>query len=866
MVQVKLVKADALVSDIYAGSLDNATPTLSWVTEGTEKNWLQKQYQIQIVYGDKEETIVGPIESSESSYISWPGRHLNSKESFCVSVRVIGQDGSSSEWSDRFRFTVGVLNNEWDTPFIAAKDQPLASHVDKISPETLFRSPIFEVANKPIKRALIYSTAQGVYEIELNGSKVSDDYLAPGWTSYEQRLLHQVYDVTNKLSFSNVIGARVASGWYSGFLGFDGGASNIYGHYKSVSLELNIEYEDGSIQVIKTDDSWKSSSGPIVNAQLYNGEVYDARLEVDGWSTVSNSSGWNEVVTVPNTSKLIAPQSFGYVKVVEILKPKEIITTPSGKKIFDFGQNSVGVLRFNKTKAPRGHQITFKHAEVLEHGELGTRPLREAKATDVYIFKGDENGEQYSPRFTFHGFRYAQIEDWYGELTLDSVELLVLSTFMEETGKFECSNPKLNRLFQNVFHSTRGNFLSIPSDCPQRDERMGWLGDIALFAPTSLYLFDCYSFLRSWLVDVKLEQFENGNFPSVVVPDVIHAYETLWNGIYTAIWQDATVIVPFRLFEATNNKDILEAQYQSAKTWVEFIPKINGKFRWDKIKFQLGDWLDPSAPPENPAKAMTDPYLVSDAFLFLIVTQLKQIAEVLNKTEDVQKYQDLAIKCKEDFREEYVTKSGRVVSDSQTAYALAITFGLLNDDEIKNAGSRLSTLVQSNDYKIGTGFAGTPFITEALVRSGYLEDAYKMLLQEACPSWLYPVSVGATTVWERWDSMLPNGDINPGEMTSFNHYALGAVATWLYERVGGISLRSPGWKKILLQPCPGGGLTEASALHLSPFGLIKSSWTIKNGVFNYDIVVPLNTSAQVILPNGDSHEVGSGSYSYTVSM
>lgn len=866
MVQITTVKADGLGSDRYAGCLNNATPTLSWKAEGTEKNWLQKEYQVRIQYGDNEVSLFDPIQSAESSYISWPGRRLKSRESFSVSVRVTGEDGSTTEWSNSYSFKVGILNNEWHAPFIAAKSQSVASHVDKISPETLFRSPGFEVA-KPVKRALIYSTAQGIYELEINGTKVSEDYLAPGWTSYKHRLLHQVYDVSDKLDLLNVIGARVASGWYSGFLGFDGGASNIYGDYRAISLELVIEYEDGTVQEIKTDDSWMSSLGPIVNAQLYNGETYDARLEVANWSSPQGDiSEWKGVQLVPNSSTLIAPQSFGYVKVVDTLKPKQMITTPSGKTIFDFGQNSVGVLKLNKTKAPKGHKVTLKHAEVLEHGELGTRPLREAKATDIYIFKGDENGEEYSPRFTFHGFRYAQVENWPGELTLDSVELLVLSTYMEETGKFECSNTKLNRLFQNVFHSTRGNFLTIPSDCPQRDERMGWLGDIALFAPTALYLFDCYPFLRSWLEDVRYEQDENGGFPSVVSPDVIHAYKTLWNGIYAAIWQDATVIVPFRLFEATNNKDILKAQYDSARIWVEFIPKVDGKYRWDKIEFQLGDWLDPSAPPDDPAKAMTDPYLVADAFLYLIVTQLKSMAEALNKTTDVAKYGALAEKCRDDFREEYVTKSGRVVSDSQTAYALAITFGLLNEDELQYAGNRLSFLVQSGNYKIGTGFAGTPFITKALVRSGHLDQAYKMLLQEECPSWLYPVTVGATTVWERWDSMLPNGDINPGEMTSFNHYALGAVATWLYEQVGGISIAAPGWKKILFKPMPGGEITNAKALHQSPFGLVESSWSIENGVFKYDITVPLNTSALVVLPNGEVYDVGSGSYSYTIRI
>jgi alpha-L-rhamnosidase len=842
------------------GALATTKPSLNWLLEGDENDWIQAKYEINIQYDDGF-TEYFEVESSDSAHIEWPGRPLNSKESVAVQVRVTGVDNSQSFWSDKFTIQTGDL--QWQTPFIVQVDQDATTHEDKISPEILFRSPVFTL-NKEVKRATVFSTALGVYEVEINGQKISDAILEPGWTSYNHRLLHQVYDVTSLISKTNVVAGRVAAGWFSGFLGFDGGASNIYGTEKALSLQLDILFEDGSTQSISTSSDWKSTTGPIVNAQLYCGETFDATREIEGWSIPGlDITTWSAVVEIKHRSKRIIPKSFGYTKVIEVLKPKELIFTPKGHYVLDLGQNVVGFLHMNRVNGQKGHTVVFKHAEVLEDGELGTRPLRAAKAIDEYIFKGDIDGEEYTPRFTFHGCRYVQIENYPSELTLSSFEFRVIGSEMESVGAFECSDPLINRLYQNVFNSTRGNFVSIPSDCPQRDERMGWLGDIAVFAPTALYMFDSYNFLKSWLEDLKYEQEENGGFPAVVVPDVIKAYDTPWNGAYAAIWQDASVIVPWRLYEATRNTDVLDAQYDSMKMWYEFLPKIPGKIRWDKVKIQLGDWLDPTAPPDDPLKAVTDPYLVADAFLYLILKQLVRAAEVLRKKEDLKYFQRCKQKAKQDFKEQYISEEGKLFCETQTAYALVVVFGLHDSDEqVKIAGERLSMLVASNGYKIGTGFAGTPFITEALVLSGHVSDAYKMLLQKECPSWLYPVSMGATTIWERWDSMLPSGKVNPGEMTSFNHYALGSVAMWLHERVGGIKMLKPAFEEVLLKPFVGGGLTFASTKHRSPYGWIESSWTQLGNKFDYKVKVPLNTTAIVELPNGEKYRTGSGSYEY----
>ncbi|KAG7810676.1 hypothetical protein KL921_003171 [Ogataea angusta] len=866
MVEVVGVRLDSNTLGPTSGLIATKRPVISWEVFGNEKNWYQGAYQIRIKYGAQTYSTYDVVNSDNNLFVEWPGRDLKSREVIAISIRVAPKSDvfSFSEWSEPAVAQVGILDNSWRAPFISMVGQPKD---EDVSPEILFRRNFDLSANK-IKSAKIYSTALGVYEIEVNGKKVGQDYLAPGWTSYDHRLLHQFYDITDLLTpHSNAIGARVGSGWYSGMLGFDGGARKIYGYRRAISIEIDVEYENGEKGVILSDEAWKSNYGPIKDAQLYNGEVYDANDEFPGWSLATfEDNSWSPTEIIQCTSKSIEPQAFGYICELDSLKPVHIFETPKKKLIVDFGQNAVGFPRINNAKAPKGHTITLRFAEVLENGELGTRPLRLAKATDQYTFKGDIDGETYAPRFTFHGARYCQVDNWYGEFNPNNIEFVVIGNQMETTGGFECSDKLLNRLHQNVVHSMRGNFLAIPMDCPQRDERLGWTGDIAIFSPTALYLCDCYSFLQSWLKDLKLEQKANGGAPAVVVPDIIHAFETFWNGKIAAIWQDASVIVPYELYRSSGNKHILQTQYESMVSWINYIPKIEGKVRWDKIEAQLGDWLDPSAPPDNPLLALTDAYLVADAFLFKILTMTSETAEILKLEKDAAYYAELASRCRSDFHDAYVSLSGMLTSNTQTAYALAICFGLYNNDEqIRFAGNQLSELARQSDYKISTGFAGTPFVTEALTVTGHIEDAYKMILQKECPSWLYPVSVGATTIWERWDSMLPTGGINPGEMTSFNHYALGSIANWMHERMGGLKLKAPGWREFYLQPMPGSNISYCETFHKSPSGLIKSQWKIEAGKFTYNVTVPLNSTAHIALPDGTTHSVGSGVWSYTCS-
>ena len=544
---------------------------------------------------------------------------------------------------------------------------------------------------------------------------------------------------------------------------------------------------------------------------------------------------------------------------IEEIAPVALLTSPSGALIADFGQNLVGRLRIRVRDGEAGQTITLRHAEVLDQGELGTRPLRLAQATDRYVLRG-EGEESWEPRFTYHGFRYAEISGWPGELTTDDLRAVVLHTDMERTGWFDCSDELINRLHENVVWGMRGNFFDVPTDCPQRDERLGWTGDIQIFAPTARFLYDCTGMLDSWLADVVAEQEELGTVP-VYVPFIPLAFPAM----PTAAWGDAAVIVPWVLYRCTGDLEQLRRQYQSMRAWVDQVTAAAGdRHLWDS-GLQLGDWLDPTAPPDRPADARTDRNLVATAYHAYTAAILADVAALLDFSDDSRRYRLLAEAVRAAFSREFVSPNGRLVSDAPTAYALGLEFGLLDPEQRQRAGARLVELVRSGDHRIATGFVGTPIICDALSHIDATDTAYHLLTQRECPSWLYPVTMGATTIWERWDSMLPDGSINPGDMTSFNHYALGAVADWLHRTVAGLALSSPGYRTFAVAPRPGGGLTHASAAHQTPYGRAEVSWTRERDRLRVEIIVPPGTSATVVLPAADwlPQSIGSGRHTFS---
>jgi alpha-L-rhamnosidase len=838
--------------------IGTAEPRLSWIVATEIAGWRQAGYALEAYTANgqlRDQTI--QLETDQSVLVAWPWVHLASREQVAVRVRVWGEDGQGSDWSEPALVEAGLLHaDDWAARFITPDWDEDTSPPQ---PSPLLRRT-FEV-RPGVSGARLYVTALGVYEAEINGAPIGDHVLAPGWTSYNHRLRYQTFDVTALLREGpNVLGATLGDGWYRGRLGFGGGRRNIYGDRVALLAQLEITYADGTVERVVSDEGWRTAPGAILASDLYDGERYDARLERQGWSQPGYDDGdWAGVRFLErDLSQLVAP-SGPPVRRIEEVAPVAITASPSGKTLVDFGQNLVGRLRI-RVQGSAGQTITLRHAEVLEHGELGTRPLRHAAATDQYTLRG-EGVEDWEPRFTFHGFRYAEVSGWPGELRADDMRAVVIHSDMERTGWFECSDPLLNRLHTNVVWSMRGNFLDVPTDCPQRDERLGWTGDIQVFAPTASFLYDCAGLLQSWLQDLAAEQAESAGVVPFVVPNVIPG-----SPLPAAAWGDAAAIVPWVLYQQFGDLGIVQAQFASMRAWVDALARIAGERQLWERGFQFGDWLDPSAPPDKPAAARTSPQIVASAYFARSAEIVAQSAALLGRAEDEAHYRALAARVRAAFAREYITPAGRLLSDATTAYALALEFALLPEPmQRQRAAERLAELVQESGYRISTGFVGTPLICDALSNSGNHRDAFKLLVQRENPSWLYPVTMGATTIWERWDSMLPDGAINPGEMTSFNHYALGAVADWMHRVIGGLAPAEPGYKALAIAPVPGGGLTSAHARHLTPYGMAECAWERAGGQISITVVVPPNSSASVTLPGGDGQplEVGAGTHRWT---
>ncbi|MGW2823125.1 glycoside hydrolase family 78 protein [Streptomyces sp. NPDC001443] len=821
-------------------------PRLSWQIAG-RPGWRQTAYELTI--GEE----FFHVESADSVLVPWPATPLEPREAREVRARVIGADGEVSDWSDPVTVERGLTVREWQAALI----EP--AH-DERGPAALLRRSF--TARGDVVRARLHITAHGMYQAELNGERVGDHTLTPGWTSYRHRLRHQTYDVTAMLrAGENAIGVQVADGWWRGRVGFVPEWRDTYGSSLGLLAQLEIEYADGRRQVVATDDNWRSATGPIRKADLYEGETYDATKERPGWSSPGyDEREWAGVRRGQrDLATLVAPTG-PPVRAIEERTAMETITTPSGRTVLDFGQNMVGRLRIS-VRGRRGSTITMRHAEVLENGELGVRPLRTAEATDRYILRGDLEGERWEPSFTLHGFRYAEVGGDYDDL--DAVAVVYHSD-MRRTGWFECSEPMLNQLHANVVWGMRGNFVDIPTDCPQRDERLGWTGDVQVFAPTSSYLYDSAGLLTSWLADLSADQTETGVVP-LFVPRVDFP-GPFADPAPTAGWSDAAVIVPWVLFQRFGDTGLLRRQYASMRAWVDGLTDLLGPAGlFDKPALQLGDWLDPAAPPDAPWRAETDAHLVATAYRAHVADTMARIAEVIGQEADAAKYAELADGVRQAFHDEFVTQNGRIAGSGQTGYALALEFGLLTDaDQRARAAGQLVRLVREKEHKVATGFLGTPVICDALTSAGAVDDAYRMLLQTECPSWLYPVTMGATTIWERWDSMLPDGSINPGEMTSFNHYALGAVADWMHRVVAGLAPGSPGYRTLLVEPRPGGGLTWARTAHRTPYGLAEVAWERAAGELRVRVTVPTGSTAVVALPGAERQEVGCGQHRFAV--
>lgn len=718
-----------------------------------------------------------------------------------------------------------------------------------------------------VASARLVSTAHGIYEAKVNGCSTDQSVMNPGWTSYEWRLQVKEADVTDLVRNGQdevAVEILLGNGWYRGKFGFERQESD-YGERIGFIGVLEIRYEDGSRQTLATaSDTWRATASQVRYNNLYNGETIDARIDPMAEEL--------PVVEVPFDRETLTPQEGPLVLRHEVFHPQKIWTSPAGKTLVDFGQNLVGWTRFTVT-GPRDSEIQIRHAEVIEDGELGTRPLRQAKATDRLILSGGE--DFFEPTLTFHGFRYIEVTGWPEGSDLSTIEAVAVYSDIERTGWFSCSNQDVNQLVSNSMWSQRGNFFDIPSDCPQRDEREGWTGDIALFAPTATFQFDCSAFLHKWLMDLKAEtEHAPGKFVPMVVPDVVklkcpdNVKDWVLNP--TATWGDAAVRVPRALWRAYGDRDALAAHYPAMCLHLESIePHLTPEGLWKREGWQFGDWLDPIARPEDvsydPSGAAADKYVIAQACLYDSARFAAEAASILGKPADAARWEALADRACAAFYAAYV-EGERIASDATAVYSLALVFGLLDEQDRPWAASRLAELVRAHEYKVTTGFASTPYITWALSENGYVDDAYRLLLETDCPSWLYAVRMGATTIWERWDSMLPDGHINPGGMTSFNHYAFGAVCDWVYQVVGGIRAAEPGYRRVRIEPVPGAGIDWATCAHQAPCGRIAVSWKKTDEAFDVTVELPPHVPADVVLPDKTVHSVTGGTHHFGCAL
>jgi alpha-L-rhamnosidase len=822
--------------------LDSKLPRFSWQLEAAERNELQTAYEIRISKGSNGKEPLwnsGKVSSSQSRHIVYGGPGLQSGKKYYWQVRIWDNNGRVSPWSTPTWWQTGLFEPaDWTAKWI----QPGYTEDSILRPSPLFRKEF--TASKKILSATAYITAHGLYEARINGERVGDAWLTPGWTAYHKRLQYQTYDVTALVrKGKNAIGVTLGSGWYRGYLAFER-QHNTYGKDISLLFQLVLTYSDGSTETIGSDGSWKSSTGNIQSSEIYNGETIDARKEKAGWALPGyDDKDWSGMNTAAFPLDNLVATFNEPVRKHETFKALKLITTPKGEKVIDFGQNLVGWV-IVKVKGKAGDKIVLSHAEVLDKsGNFYTDNLRAAKAQDTYILKGDGE-ESFEPHFTFHGFRFCKIEGVPGEINLEDYTAVALYSDMEKTGEFHCSNPLVDQLQHNIQWGQRGNFLDVPTDCPQRDERLGWTGDAQVFSRTAAYNMGVENFFTKWLKDVSADQLSSGSVP-FVIPNVLGEGAAGSTG-----WADVATIIPWNLYLAYGDRRVLEEQYPSMKSWVEFMRGKSKNDLWN-TGFHFGDWLFYSPDDDNDGRAaVTDKHLIAQCFYAHSTQLLINAATVLGKTADVNSYTLLLKKIKEAFLREYMTPNGRLVSGTQTAYVLALQFDMLPESMQQSAAGRLADNVKDYGYHLTTGFLGTPYLCHVLSRFGYTDIAYRLLLQDSYPSWLYPVKMGATTIWERWDGIKPDGSFENVGMNSFNHYSYGAIGDWMYRVVAGIDTYEdgPGYQHSQIAPHPGGELTEAAADLQTGYGLLSSHWRKAADSLLLDLVIPANTTSTVYIP------------------
>jgi alpha-L-rhamnosidase len=842
------LKVSSLTTDYLSNpiGIDNPAPKLSWIIQSDQANTMQESYEIRaaltpedlskrknLVWDTKQEL------SSQSVHIKYDGEALKSYLRVYWQVRVVDNHGTKSKWSEPAFFEMGRLpDTHWGADWISPAWEE--------DPEQSMPSPYLRKEfklTKDIKSARLYVSSHGLYQVEINGKRIGDQEFTPGWTTYKHRIQYQVYDVSGNLKQQgNAMGIVLGDGWFRGNLP---GKRNFYGTDLAAIAELKVEYTDGSKETILTNDTWKASTGPIIASDIYNGEQYDATKELVGWSSPGyDDSGWSFVKKGDFPKDHLVAAEGPLVRIVNELEPISIEKREEGWLI-DLGQNMVGWVQIKATGV-KGDEIVVRHAEVLDKdGNMYYDNLRAADATGTYILKGGVE-ETFEPHFTFMGFRFVMIHGYPGELTADKIRGMVIHSDMEPSGTFECSEPLINQLQHNIVWGLKGNFLDVPTDCPQRDERLGWTGDAQAFAPTACFNMNAASFYTKWLKDLALDQGEDGQIAQVI-PNVL-------DGGGSTGWADAGVIIPWVLYLDYGDVSVLENQYESMKSWIGYMKQHAGEdLIWQENDWHWGDWLAFDDSKSDYMGAFTTKDLIATAYYSYSTHLVAKTAAILGKDEDARNFTQLSEDIKVAFNKEFVTPNGRLVAHTQTAYTLALAFDMLDAEIAEKSADHLARDVEQFRH-ITTGFLGTPLISLTLTDIGRIDLAYSLLMRKSYPSWLYPVTMGATTIWERWDGQKPDSTFQDEGMNSFNHYAYGAIGKWMYQVVAGIGIdeNHPGYKHIIIHPRPGGGLTSAKATHQSLYGEIASGWELEGEKLTMKVEIPANTSASIHIPGDPS--------------
>lgn len=805
------------------------TAAVSWKLESDNQNVFQRAYRLQIAGGDYFFDS-GVVETEQSLYV--PLGKLPAETEFKATVAVTDNHGESATATICF-----------ETGISSYKGKFIAPAMEEI-PNTSVLTKKVKI-EKPVKRARLYATALGLYEVAINGKKAGDLFLAPFWTAYQETLEYQIYDVKELLSEgSNTIEMTLGKGWFRGRLGFIP-RNDIYGKESAGWLNLILEYEDGTREVIATDKSWKSRLSHITDSEIYDGETVDFTRNVRTRFPVK---------VIERSFKTLVMQQNEPVRVIEEIKPISISTAPNGETVVDFGQNLAGLVCLS-VKGKRGQTVTIRHAEVLEKdGNLYTTNLRTAKATDTFVLAGGE--QVLLPKFTFHGFRYAGITG--AEVRENNIVALVLHSDLRRTGYLKTDNKSINKLLENIVWGQRGNFLDVPTDCPQRDERLGWTGDAHVFCGTAMLEYDVRRFFKKWLRDLRAEQSPSGGVPNFV-PDI---HKDMYN---VSIWADALPMIVWHGYERYGDRSYIEENFSAVCRYMDSLLENTDESNLIKKGWQYADWLalDNDERQTKDYRGATDPYLVANAYYLRSLETVIKLAEIVGNAAKTKKYRARYQKVLAAFRKEYVTATGRMVSESQTALTLALQFHLTEEKYVGAMTERLEAAVEHYQFHLNTGFAGTPHLMFALSDGGAHDVARAILMKRSYPSWLYEVDLGATTVWERWDGILPSGEFHDPAMNSYNHYSYGAVAEFIYRRIAGLDVLEAGYKKFRIAPRLTKGLAHVRMEFDSVYGKIFSEYEVKEGKFTLKVEIPANTSAEIILPNGIVSEIGSGDYEFS---